>query len=505
MDCIEAMSHQPSSATLTLAVDPHVTEPAYVQLYEQVRDLILSGRLESGSRLPSTRTLATEIGVSRTTTISAYELLTSEGYLEGRIGSGAYVADVLPETVLSGLDPSADAIARAAAGPADPAAKTDSPGGPGNPAGDAEPRPRSFDPGLPEEREFPIAEWQRLIARSHRRLGSSWLFTRYYGGYPQLREAISDHLRSMRGLHCAPEQVFVTSGAREAGDLLARVLLPGAATVWIEDPGYPTIIETMRANGAVVAPVRVDDEGFDVERARREHSGARLAFVTPSRQYPLGMTLSLSRRLALIDWAQRERGWIVEDDFDSEYRYAGRPLASLMSLDDAGRVIYLGSFSKVMFNGLRLGWLVVPEDLVSAFAKAQSDYGSLAAIVAQPALAEFISTGRFSAHIRRMRKLYALRQRHLVGEIQRLCGGTLQTSPQDGGMHLVARLAPGLVERMSDTEICTRAVAQDVGLRPLSRFFLTEPREHGLVLGYASVNEAEITSGIEKLSEIVSG
>ena len=499
MDLVAAMPHQPNSATLTLAVDPHVSEPAYIQLYEQVRDLILNGRLESGSRLPSTRTLAVEIGVSRTTTISAYELLTSEGYLEGRVGSGAFVADVLPETVLSGLDPGAKSDRRSP-----PAGLIDGSAGQDSLTHGLKPRPRSFDPGLPEEREFPIAEWQRLIARSHRRLGSDWLFTRYHGGYPQLREAISDHLRSMRGLYCTPDQVFVTSGAREAGDLLARVLVPRDECVWIEDPGYPTIIETMRANGATVAAVRVDEEGFDVERASREHPRARLAFVTPSRQYPLGMTLSLSRRLALIDWAQREQGWIVEDDFDSEYRYAGRPLASLMSLDDAGRVIYLGSFSKVMFNGLRLGWLVVPGDLVSAFAKAQAEYGSLAAIVAQPALAEFITSGRFSAHIRRMRKLYALRQRHLVAEIQRLCGDQLHTSPQDGGMHLVAKLAPSLAERISDTEICARAVAEGVGVRPLSQFFQTEPREQGLVLGYASVNETEITSGIKKLAEIVS-
>ena len=493
------LSKIPGAATLTLAIDPDGSEPAYVQLYGQVRDLILTGRLRAGSRLPSTRALAGEIGVSRTTTIAAYEQLTAEGYLESRVGAGAYVAELLPESVLSGRDPddARSGLASVAEHRA-AAAKVETP------PPEVDVNPRAFNPGLPEERAFPIDEWQRLIARSHRRLRPEILFERHPGGFRPLREAIAEHLGSMRGLQCSAEQVIVTSGAREACDLIARALIEPHDRVWIEDPNYPIVVEALQANGAGVVPVPVDGEGFDFGRAYEMDSGAKLAFVTPSRQYPLGTTLSLNRRLALIDWANREAGWVVEDDFDSEYRYAGRPLASLMTLDEAGRVIYLGSFSKVMFWGLRLGWLVVPKALIAPFLKAQSDYGSLASIVAQPALAEFISTGRFAAHIRKMRKLYAARQRHLVAEINRLCSGQLITTPQDGGMHLVAKLSPEIPACVSDELICKKAVELGLGIRPLSRFYKIAPPQRGLVIGYACVDEEEITAGVEALAEIIS-
>ncbi len=491
-------SRIPGAATLTLAIDADGPEPAYIQLYGQVRGLILSGRLKAGSRLPSTRALALEIGVSRTTTIAAYEQLTAEGYLESRVGAGAYVAELLPESVLSGRDPDRVQSSESCL----PAhrkleqAKV--------PQSNLDVAPRAFNPGLPEEREFPINEWQRLVARNHRRLRPDILFARHPGGFRPLREAIAEHLGSMRGLLCSADQVIVTSGAREACDLIARVLIEPDDQVWIEDPNYPIVVEALQANGAGVVPVPVDGEGFDFHRALELEAQAKLAFVTPSRQYPLGTTLSLSRRLALIDWAARDAGWVVEDDFDSEYRYAGRPLASLMTLDEAGRVIYLGSFSKVMFWGLRLGWLVVPPALVEAFLKAQSDYGSLASIVAQPALAEFISTGRFAAHIRKMRKLYAARQRHLVAEINRVCADLLVTTPQDGGMHLVAKFSPDVPECLTDFAICKSAAERGLGVRPLSRFYKAANPQRGLVIGYACVDESEITAGVEVLAGILS-
>lgn len=488
----------PGAATLTLAIDSDGVEPAYVQLYGQVRDLILSGRLKAGSRLPSTRALAVEIGVSRTTTIAAYEQLTAEGYLESRVGAGAYVAELLPESVLSGRDP------LDSPGEAEVSAASTRPGENEVPPPNLDVNPKAFNPGLPEERAFPIGEWQRLIARNHRRLRPDVLFARHPGGYRPLREAIAEHLGSMRGLQCSADQVIVTSGAREACDLIARVLIDPDDRVWIEDPNYPIVVEALQANGAGVVPVPVDAEGFDFGRALEQEPGAKLAFVTPSRQYPLGTTLSLNRRLALIDWANRDSGWVVEDDFDSEYRYAGRPLASLMTLDEAGRVIYLGSFSKVMFWGLRLGWLVVPSALIGPFLKAQSEYGSLASIVAQPALAEFISTGRFAAHIRKMRKLYAARQRHLVAEINRICAGKLVTTPQDGGMHLVAKFSTDVPECISDVFICKRAVEKGLGIRPLSRFYESAAPQRGLVIGYACVDEEEITAGVAALATIFS-
>lgn len=477
------MTGQRETATLTLALDPGDPEPGYMQIYGQVRELILAGRIAPGSRLPSTRALAAEIGVSRTTTLAAYDQLTAEGYIENRVGAGAYVSGELPDTVLS--TPRADE-------PAD----TPSP----EPRSGQDPRPRAFVPGHADMDGFPLEEWTRSVVRTQRELARADLFARGSGGFHALREAIAGHLRAMRGLDCSAGQVVITSGAREAVALLARVLLRPGDTVWMEEPGYIAVRQAFAGAGVRVAGIPVDEEGFDPDRALREAPGARLAVVTASRHYPLGMTLPLARRLALIDWARATGAWVIEDDFDSEYRYRGRPLASMMSLSGDRGVIYLGSFSKVMFQGLALGWLVAPPDVADRLVRAQSAIRTQASIVAQPALADFIATGRFAAHIRRMRRLYAQRQAHLLAEIARLAPDLFVADPQDGGMHLVARPTPGLARRMTDEEAAARAAGVDVGLVPLAGFYCESPPARGFLLGYAGVPEAEITAGLERLA-----
>ncbi len=485
-------------ATLSVALEHASGVPAYVQLYEQIRELILAGRIVPGARLPSTRALAGELGVSRTTTLAAYDQLTSEGYLDGKVGSGAFVSRDIPEYVLSVSSQITPASGRCAqAFEARPTVSRRAAHHTTTPMTD---RRRAFDPGLTDIRDFPVDEWMRLMARSQRMPSNEWLFERNPGGYPPLREAISEYLRTMRGLECSSEQVIVTSGAREAAELLARVLFDPGDTVWMEEPGYPTVRETIGSQGGQVRPIPIDAEGFDLERAQSMFPGARLAFVTPSRQYPIGMPLSLSRRLALIDWASREKAWIVEDDYDSEYRYTGRPIAAMATLDSDGRVIYMGSFSKVMFTGLRLGWLVVPKSITDTFLAVQGVFGTQASTTAQPALSEFIAKGKFGAHIRRMRRLYSARQKHLVAELGRLIGSDLAVEPQDAGMHIVARLSGDLSERMSDRQASERAARNGITAPALSSYYLQGTSESGLVLGYAGIPENEITKGVERLA-----
>lgn len=484
---MHAVTRQPAAATLTIALDRADPAPGYVQIYAQIRELILSGRITAGSRLPSTRSLAAETGVSRTTTLAAYDQLTAEGYLDNRVGAGAFVTGDLPDTVLA-APPVPNRL------PAHP--PTPGPGHVDRPRA----RPRAFDTGMADRDAFALDEWVRSLVRSHRLLDRDVLFDRAVGGFAPLREAIAGHLRAMRGFDCAAEQVVVTAGAQEAVTLLARVLLAPGDTVWMEDPGYGAVRRVFTNLGARVASIPVDADGFRLDRAHARAPGARLAFITPSRHYPLGMTLPLSRRLALIDWARSVGAWVVEDDFDSEYRYRGRPLASLMSLAGDRGVVYLGSFSKVMFQGLRLGWLVAPPALARDLVDAQAEAGAQAAIIAQPALADFIVTGRFAAHIRRMRRLYAARQAHLVAEVRRRAGDLLDVVPQDGGMHLVARPRPALARRMTDGAAAERACRAGITIAPLAGFYAGNGAERGFLLGFAGIAEAGITDAVERLA-----
>ena len=480
----------------TLAIDRDAEEPLYRQLYFALRAAILEGRLRPGTRLPSTRNLATDLSVSRNTVVIAFDQLLAEGYVEGKVGAGTYVSTTLPEELLSArLDRPGDDVPAAAAGPrlSDRgrflATIRTSQGS----------RPVAFSPGYTELSRFPFDEWARLLARHWRYPEREFLVGGDVAGYEPLRTAIADYLGAARAVTCDPDQVMIVSGSQQALDLSARVLIDPGDEVWVEDPGYLGIRGALVAAGARLVPVPLDGEGLSVDGGRERSPTARLACVTPSRHYPLGVTMSLTRRLELLDWARAADAFIVEDDYDSEYRYAGRPLAALQGLDEDGRVIYLGSFSKVMFMGLRLGYLVLPHDLIDAFRGVRQLIDTHPSTIAQGALADFIAEGYLAAHIRRMRALYAERQEMLIDILNARVGGRLSIAPQESGMHLVGYLDDG-----ADDVALSRA-ALDLGIQApaLSHFYVEEKPRKGLLLGYAGVPEPEMKRGAAVLARVL--
>ncbi|WP_437968382.1 PLP-dependent aminotransferase family protein [Sorangium sp. So ce260] len=488
----------PVGAAAAVVLDPASSAPLHRQVYEAVRGAIFAGRLRPGSKLPSTRALAAHLCLSRNTVLGAYAQLLAEGYLRGRIGSGTYVADALPERLLlarRGLAPQpapspggADLSRRGAlvAGAASPFRRAAAPLGA---AGWA------FQVGVPAFDAFPAIAWGRLMSRRWDRSWRALLPLHEPQGYAPLRRAIADYLVTARGVRCTPDQVVVVSGAQQAISLAAEVLLDPGDAVWVEDPGYTAARSALLAAGATPVPVPVDGEGLDVAAAGRLSASARLAVVTPSHQFPLGVTMSLGRRLALLDWARSSRGWVFEDDYDSEFRYAGRPLAALQGLSPDARVIYAGTFSKVLSPSLRLGYLVVPEALVDAFvaAKALADVSSPS--LEQAILAEFMAEGHFARHVRRMRVLYERRQAALVAAAERELSGLLEVGPAPAGMHLLGWLPAG----RADGAAAESAAASGVRCVALSELRVRSAGRGALLLGYAAVPEDEIAEGVRRL------
>ena len=483
-----------------VSLDEASPVPLYRQLYDELRGAILGGRLGPGSRLPSTRDLAADLGVSRNTVTNAFLQLWAEGYLEGKVGSGTYVSRSLPDDLLRARPnaareaPRVPASARVDRGlsrrgellAATPATATVRRG-----------RPRAFRSGVPALDAFPSETWARLEARCWRGAPQSLLGYGDPAGYRPLREAIAGYLGAVRAASCSWEQVVVVSGSQQALDLCARVLLDPGDPAWVEDPCYPAARGALVGSGARLMPVRVDGEGLDVAAGEARAVDARLAYITPSHQYPLGVTMSLARRLALLDWANRSGAWILEDDYDSEYRYSGRPLSSLQGLDDGGRVLYLGTFSKVLSPALRLGYLVVPPDLVDAFAAARALVDRHSPLMEQAVLAEFMTEGHFARHLRRMRLLYAERRDALVEEVERGLAGLIEVGPAEAGLHLVGWLPEGT----DDHKASRRAAARGVEAAPLAAYRIEAPQRPGLLLGYAAVDEEEIREGARQLAE----
>ncbi len=489
---------------LALALDRAAALPLQRQLYDQIRDVILAGRLPPGARLPSSRSLAQELGCSRNTVVTAFEDLLAEGYLEGHTGSGTYVSRVLPEALLG---------VAGKGGPEDDASGTDAAPAPGlsrrgltlaglKRSGYDEARP--FLPSLPETADFPFDVWSRLLSRSWRAPAVAQLRHGRAGGHPPLRAAIAQYLRAVRGLDCRAEQVIITSGAQQALDLAARGLLDPGDEVWCEDPGYQGLRGPLIAAGARMRPVAVDADGLSLAAGLAAAPKARMAVVTPSHQYPLGVVMSLKRRLELLDWARGSGGWILEDDFDSEYRYSGRPLSALAGLEAgnrARRVVYVGSFSKVLFPSLRIGYLVAPPDLAEPLQRVRRALDDHPSAIVQPALAAFIEEGHFSAHVRRMRTLYGARQAALLAAASRHFDGLLEVAPDEAGLHLVARLAPQLAARMDDIEASRRAAAAGITAPPLSGYCQNRPDVAGLLLGYAAFSVEAIETAARRLAE----
>jgi GntR family transcriptional regulator/MocR family aminotransferase len=357
---------------------------------------------------------------------------------------------------------------------------------------------QAFRTGLPAFDEFPRALWARLGARLLRHAPSAVLTYGDPAGYRPLRRAIAEYLRAARGVNCSAEQVIVTAGSQQALDLAARLLLDPGDAAWVEDPGYLGARGALRAAGVRSIPVPVDSGGLSVVEGEKRAPEARLACVTPSHQYPLGMTMPLSRRTSLLAWARRHRAWIVEDDYDSEFRYSGRPLQALQGLDPIGCVIYTGTFSKVLFPSLRLGYMVVPESLVDTFVYARALVDRHPPGLEQAIVAEFLAEGHFARHVRRMRTLYAERQEALVLALGRELGGAIEASPAEAGMNLTAWLRGNA----SDLELSNKAAQVGVVVTPVSAYALEVKPRSGLLLGYAAFTTRQIREGVRKLAQI---
>ncbi|BDI30007.1 GntR family transcriptional regulator [Capsulimonas corticalis] len=497
------MPKRAAGAILTgLNLDRTLAAPLHRQIYDGVRSAILDRRLTPGERLPSTRTLAGDLGVSRRTVVDAFSQLYAEGYIDERVGAGAYVARALPEDFLNLVVPAKPL----------PEAIADTPQFSqrfleqkkhtsqaiaqflrGQKLG------RAFLLGTPALDEFPNALWGRLGARVGRRTTRHASSYQPTAGCLPLRESVAAYLGSARGVRCSPEQILIVAGSQQAIAIAAHVLIDPGDAVWMEEPGYFGAKGALLGTGARLIPVPVDSEGLNVAAGRERAPDARMAFVTPSHQMPLGVTMSLARRLALLEWAREAHSWIIEDDYDSEYRYVSRPLAALQSLDTHGRVIYTGTFSKVLFPALRLGYIVAPPALVDAFAVARRLMDSHSPLREQLILTEFMQEGHFERHIRRMRSLYQERQQLLVEETRRELGGTLDTAPADGGMHLVGYLPTSI----DDGKVALAAEKQGIRTQALSHNYLETPQRSGLVLGYAAASSQEIIDGVRGLATIL--
>jgi GntR family transcriptional regulator/MocR family aminotransferase len=474
--------------------------PMHRQIYMHIRTLILDGRLPPRTKLPSSRSLAASVGCSRMTTSTAYDLLEAEGYLEGLVGSGTYVADVLPESHVARneahrdgqLLPSTQPLrlsvrgARLAAGIPEWAAST-----------------ATFSPGLPDTSAFPFDIWTRLFRRSWERPHRNLLEQAEPAGFRPLRAAIASQLSVLRGLQCSADEIVITSGATNALDVIARVLLDVGDLAWVEEPGYPDVIHTLQAAGVRCVPVPVDSEGLCVERGIADAADARLVWVTPSHQWPLGVTLSPKRRLALLDWAQQHDAIIIEDDYDSEFRYSGSSLTSLKSLDQTGQVIYLGSFSKTCFPSMRLGYMVLPRHLAPAFVRARQPLDFHSSYALQPVMAAFIADGHYDSHIRRMRKRYFHRQQALLAACERHLSDLLILSPAETGMAMVARFSAELARRMDDVEAARRALSAGLGVAPLSSFCSGIPPFPALLIGYARLDLDQVELQVQKLASVL--
>ena len=484
------MAKKPSTLPLNLQL-PKAGMPLYRWLYEELRSAILAGHLRPGGRLPATRDVAKQYGISRPTIVTAFEQLRSEGYVEGKVGSGTYVSQTLPDDLLQA--PRAKTLSRARRRTlllSVYAKRLEL-----VPVAGFRPT-RAFRANQPALDAFPTSLWAQVAARRLRRVSTNLLAGGEALGYRPLREAVAEYLNTSRGVKCSAEQVLIISGVQEALARAAHLLLDPGEAVWMEEPGYPGAAATFRAVGARICPVPVDSEGLDLATGEKRWPRPRLVYVTPAHQFPLGVTMSLRRRLSLLEWARRSRTVIFEDDYDSEYRYAGRPVPALQGLDRAGVVIFAGSFTDVLFPALRLAYLVVPPDMVDIFAAAGAVSTHHPPLIDQAILCDFIREGHFARHVRRMRELYAERLAVLVEAARAQLAGLLQIPPVEAGLRTVAWLQGGI-----SAERAAKAAAEhDVEVVPLGRYAYGRAQRNGLVLGFAAVDERELRRGVEELA-----
>lgn len=475
----------PLARDLRWVTRPDDQGPLHRRLYRQLRAHILAGRLSPGERLPSARTFASELRLARNTVESAFAQLVAEGFLERRVGAGTIVSPTVSEQIPA---PTRAPSARAARARVSRRGQQFASLGTSELDQDAAAGTCSTNLAL-----FPAREWTRMLARCARRGGTSWMLNGDPRGLPELRREIAAHVGLSRGLRCEADQVLVLTSTQEALDLAARVMLDPGDQVAVEDPGYLSAHAAFAAAGAALHPVPVDSDGLRVSAMPRG-AGVRLAYVTPSHQFPLGVPLTLARRLELLRWASRTGAWIVEDDYDSEFCYDGRPIAALQSLDPEGRVLYVGTWNKVLFPALRLAYMVLPEPWLPAFAAARRIASGPPPALLQQVLAEFLATGRLAAHLRQCRQLYARSRAALLESVAEHWGSRVRLGPSNTGLHVLAHLP----ERTDDAAFAREARRAGLSAMALSRYHRARPAARGLVLNYGASAPDALRAGVAR-------
>lgn len=466
------------------------------QVYKAVKQLIVSGNLAVGKRLPSSRTLADELDISRTTAIAVFERLASEGLIVSRTGSGSFVsaaaeaqrprARLVVENERLATTRLADLIEEASPKFFQRLAHPQ--------------KPRAFITGLPDYDAFPLAIWSRLTAKHWRQPRDTILGYSDPNGLASLRQAIAEHLRASRGVACDAEQIFIVNGAQQAFDLIGRVLLNPGDPVWFENPGAIGARNSFIACGAKMIPVPVDEEGLSVDAGLKLVPQFRLAFVTPAHQHPTGVEMSLRRRAQLLGAANEQDAWVVEDDYDGEFRYDGRPLPTLKSADHAERVIYVGTFSKSMFPSLRLGFYLAPKPLVPVFQRVSGAFLQGVPASIQAVLAAFINEGHFATHLRRMREIYRERHQAFRDAAEKRLHGLLDFSPSTAGFHVVGKFVQ---RHHREDDVQETAAAAGLIVSPIGRFCIDPVAEKGLVLGISAIDPRAIRKGVEVLASVL--
>ncbi|EPO1789334.1 PLP-dependent aminotransferase family protein [Cronobacter turicensis] len=481
--------HSLVSDLLLLRLGEQRDEHLHKRLYNALRLTILDGSLPAQSRLPASRDLAQQLGLSRNTVLTVYEQLLAEGYVTSRAGSGTFVARMLPDSLLSAPQVAQGQHDRVAHAEFSSRGKTL--------LGQVSASPKqwgAFIPGVPDVQAFPHQLFSKIQARISRRPSPQRLTYSCQGGTPELQRALVDYLRVSRSVHCTADQVLITEGIHQAIDLVARMLCDSGDTAWVEEPSYWGIRHVLQMNEVNITPVTVDRAGMVPPEG--QETPPRLIFVTPSHQYPLGAVMSLERRQRLLTLARQTGSWIVEDDYDSEFRFSGQPIPALQGLVADPPVIYIGTFSKTLYPGLRIGYVVLPRALAQEMKTAHAELYRGGHSIIQAALAEFIEAGHYSAHIRRMRLLYGRRRAFLTALITRYLGPeALSDFSDNAGLHLVLNLP----DDADDVEIARLANARDILVRPLSRYYLTENRRRGLLMGFACVAEEKMEGAFKTL------
>jgi GntR family transcriptional regulator/MocR family aminotransferase len=483
-----------SGAILMVRVDRASATPLAEQIYGSIKTAIEAGRLRAGAPLPSSRALARDLGVARSTIILAFEHLRKEGFVDGRLGR---VNCVRRGAVLS--RPPVHRLKRAATAPPLSARAARMAALPPEWFRDYTDTPRAFRTGVPALDLFPVGIWQKVLASAWRRSTPRSLGYGDPHGYKPLRRAIGEYLRSARGLQCHEDQILICAGSQQAIQLCAQLLFDPGDAAWMEEPGYTIARYALSMNGARVVPVPVDAQGLDVRAGVAAAPEARVAYVTPAKQLPLGVTMSPSRREELLAWANAADAYVIEDDYDSELRYATSPPAPLATLDAHGRVIFIGTLSKILYPSLRVGYMVVPPPLVEIFRRARvlTDFSSPALV--QAALTEFITAGHFERHIRRMRTVYHRRQQLLLHGLKTRLGPRIEFAYTDAGMNLVMWLP----RHLDDRRVAAEGAAHGLDLTTLSAFAMSPQQRPGLLLGFGGIPDQEIIEGVARLERLL--